>query len=497
MVIVRTAAGRAQPFRLLLLIHRYLGIAGCVFMLAWCLSGFVMMQVSYPSLAESARVAALRPLSAAGCCAQPADEAADMAVASAQFEMRAGRLVADVGGADGSRRVVDLASGRTLPAATLGEARTTAAEFGAHAGIASADLQVAPIDRDQWTVAGNFNADRPLWHVRFADAAGSELYVSSASGKAVQFTTSRLRFWNWLGAVPHWIYFAPLRRHPAMWTNVIIVASLVGVVLVATGLWIGCRQWLRRPASRVSPYRGYLLWHHVPGLVFGVFLLTWVASGLLSMNPWGLLEGGDAGPERAALAGAPPRWSEARAAIARVLQRPDIGSFVSVRSVSFDGRLHFVATTTQGARVRLAGDGQDAPLTAADWDRAGRLLGGAAAPERLDTEDAYWFSHHGDPVSLPVHRLALDDAKRTRYYLDPVSGEILRKVDAGARGYRWWHQALHRLDFLPALRTRPVWDVLMVVLLGGATLVSATGLQAAALRLGGRRRRRPARDRQT
>ena len=39
-------------FRLLLLVHRYLGIAFGVIVALWCLSGFVMMYVQYPDLNE-------------------------------------------------------------------------------------------------------------------------------------------------------------------------------------------------------------------------------------------------------------------------------------------------------------------------------------------------------------------------------------------------------------------------------------------------------------
>src|SRR5690606_5148682 len=63
----------------------------------------------------------------------------------------------------------------------------------------------------------------------------------------------------------------------------------------------------------------------------------------------------------------------------------------------------------------------------------------------------------------------------TRYYIDPTSGRLLLKVDAAQRGYRWLFEGLHRFDFTAALRSRPLWDVLMILLLAGVTGVSATG----------------------
>jgi len=47
-------------------------------------------------------------------------------------------------------------------------------------------------------------------------------------------------------------------------------------------------------------------------------------------------------------------------------------------------------------------------------------------------------------------------------------------VDIDARRTRWWQRALHGLDFR-GLRTRPLWDIVAMLLLAGATLVTVTG----------------------
>src|SRR5262249_43132543 len=51
-------------------------------------------------------------------------------------------------------------------------------------------------------------------------------------------------------------------------------------------------------------YRGWMRWHYATGAFFGVFALTWVFSGLLSMDPWNWSVGGGLGSEiRAVLSG--------------------------------------------------------------------------------------------------------------------------------------------------------------------------------------------------
>ena len=75
---------------------------------------------------------------------------------------------------------------------------------------------------------------------------------------------------------------------------------------------------------------------------------------------------------------------------------------------------------------------------------------------------------------LPVYRL-IHGTSATRYYFDSVSGVLVAKIDRNARAYRWLHQGLHRLDFAAALRGRPQWDVLMLLLMAGVTLLCGTG----------------------
>jgi hypothetical protein len=65
----------------------------------------------------------------------------------------------------------------------------------------------------------------------------------------------------------------------------------------------------------------------------------------------------------------------------------------------------------------------------------------------LADEDAYYLRRDG--FVLPVYRIILNDAERSRIYLDPNTGALLQRVGASDRRYRWLFGALHRLDFAP------------------------------------------------
>ena len=74
---------------------------------------------------------------------------------------------------------------------------------------------------------------------------------------------------------------------------------------------------------------------------------------------------------------------------------------------------------------------------------------------------------------LPVYRIALNDDERTQYYIDPTTAALLLRVDAAERGYRWLFSGLHRWDFTATLRSRPLWDIIVLFLLLGSTAEKA------------------------
>jgi len=456
--------------RLILLLHRYLGIAVGALMVMWCLTGIVMMYVSYPALAESARLEHLEPIAWNGCCSLSPALRADVRPGRIAIEMLNGRPVLHTG----APHPIDLRTGAAIEGISVDQAAEVAKRF-MRSPSPQAPHLLGLVDRDQWTVSGDFDSERPLYRFALGDDPGTELYISSRSGRAVQLTSSRERFWNWLGAVPHWLYFTELRRHPGVWNQVVIYASLLGCLLVAIGIYIGVRQMAAQPAGRWSPYVGFNWWHHMAGLLFGVFTLTWILSGLFSMNPWGWFQGADARIESATIEGE-PGLSATR--LGGALQSLADGQPVaeSVIAAPLNSRIFFIAGSGSGERRRLNDRGEQAPLGSAELKFLADALQGAAAhgvPELLRQEDNYYFSHHRELAPLPVYRLVL--ASGTRYYLDSVSGMLIAKLDADGRAYRWWHEGLHRADFAAWVRVRPRWDLLMLLLMSGVTTVCVTG----------------------
>lgn len=486
--------------RTVIILHRYLGVAIGLLMTLWCLSGVVMMYVAYPEFGMPERLRGLAPLDLGHCCKatgiEPGGRLSGFHVEMARGEAILRLTPVPEAGADESRRGINLATGQPLAVLGSGDAREIARDHGARTGIGDAPRMAERIVKDQWTVQ-HFRRHQPLYRISFDDAAESVLYVDGGSGEVIQDTNRAERFWNWLGAIPHWLYLTEIRQNGALWTQLLVWTSLMGCFLTVAGLAIGIVRLKRRKPGRASPYRGLWAWHHLIGLGAGIFTLTWVASGLFSMTPWGFLESDARATYRRSFNG-----SVAGADIAAFLAAAPAMALppgtVRIESAPLGGRLFILAVGRNGAAVRFDAEGRPAPLSGQDARAALTASGLAVARfEPLAGEDAYHYRRKNEP-DVAVYRAILADRQATRLYIDRVSGAVVEAADRPARAYRWLHRALHSFDF--AWLRYSLWrDAVMLPLMAGVTLICATGcwMGLRRVRTDVRRTKRRARRRRT
>ncbi len=110
----------------------------------------------------------------------------------------------------------------------------------------------------------------------------------------------------------------------------------------------------------------------------------------------------------------------------------------------------------------------------------------------LHDYDGYYYDSRGSR-SLPVLRVRYDDAYSTWIYLDPARGGIVQRSVSITRLRRWLYQGLHSLDFPFLYYRRPLWDIVVIVLSIGGTVLSVTTLLPAWRRLKRRGREMAAR----
>ena len=507
--------------RALIYSHRWLGIAGSLLFVVWFASGIVLMYAGMPALDPGVRLARapVVDLSTARLDVGEAAVRAGFVPARILVGMHGDRPVYRFAGAGGWTTVyadTGETAGGLQPEQALEIARRFAPE---HAGTARHDVRLtAP---DQWTLQSG--AFFPLHRVRLGDDAATVLYISDRTVEPILETTRRSRLWAWLGAVPHWLYFTPLRSRAAVWSDLVIGLSILGCLLSLSGIvWGLCRvsgsaAYRLRNGSSHTPYAGAMRWHHYAGLVFGLFAFTWVFSGGLSMDPWSWHPGtGATAAQRRAVAGGPLRLGPLtvdglRAGVAaigesfppkelEVLQlanephvlavdpagTPPEGlalptTLATLRSQVPEQRLVSMLHPDDGAFVRFGESRIEAMAAAA--------MPGAAVEEAvwLRAYDAYYYDR-SRRRSLPILRVRYDDAAATWLYFDPYRGAIARKEERLTRANRWLYRGLHGLDFPSLYGRRPLWDVIVIGLSLGGILVSVTSVAQ-----GWRRLRRHAR----
>jgi hypothetical protein len=339
---------------------------------------------------------------------------------------------------------------------------------------------------DQWTV-GNYRNITPVWKYSFAD--GQQVYVTGRSGEVVQATTRASRTWAYLGAIPHWFYFTPLRKNGPTWSKVVIWTSGIGTASAILGMVIGV--WMYSPRQRYRhdgaptgiPYRGQKRLHTIFGLLFGLAAVTWAFSGMLSMEPFEWPgasaeepEGGPSLPQlRSRMRYQAFASKDPRAVLAELAPEP----VTQIEFTAFREAPMYLATLASGETRVIPVDGRPAP----EFDRKTILAlireaageGGLADVRVIDEYDRYYLDRLGKQP-LPVIRARLNDAQHTQFYVDPKTASIVGGYRSSDWGTRWLYHGLHSLNFPWLYKYRPLWDIVTITLLAGGTALCVTSL---------------------
>ena len=502
-----------RAIALLTVVHRYLGLVFCLIFVVWFASGIVMVYARMPEYGAAERLARLAPLDAAAIKLTPA-RALEQAT---------------LGGNPARIRISSLRSRPVYRFFVQGDWVTLYADDGSVLEQLTPDQAVDVVrdafpssrgsaafvetlrEPDQWTIGMRGG---PLHLVSLGDDAATNVYVAADTGEIVLKTDRWSRFWGYAGPVMHWFYFRPLRVKGELWYNLIVYGSAIGCVLAIIGLVIGTYRYsLSRLRAGVSatPYAGWLRWHHYAGLIFGVITFTWLFSGMLSMEPWGI--SADAAPRRAqvvAIRGdgvdaarfaiAPTRLLdavrsepglEARAELTRRAHALDResdaeqgGRFGTVKEMEL---IHFMDAPFYRVQDQ---DGRTLLLTA---DRGPVLKDGFTEPELrtaaaaampdarvqeaawLTRYDGYYYDRAGERP-LPVLRVKYPDVEASWLYFSARDGGLVLRETASGRPVRWLYHGLHSLDFPGFYESGWLWYAVMITLCVGGLLLSMTSV---------------------
>lgn len=471
--------------RALSIFHRWLGIPCCLLFAMWFATGMVMHFVPFPALSEAERIEGLATIDTDSVTAGPVAAVRASGSGDATRISLRQRFDGAVYLVMGSTSL-KAHYARDLSSAKIKSEITALAIARDHARRRNISTSLATFVElsfhDQWTVPNGLDLHRPLYRVALNDAAGTELYVSSATGDVVRDTTRRERWWNYAGSVMHWIYPTFLRRNWVAWDRAGWTLSLVAVMAALTGAVLGVLR-VKRSGGRVgSPYRGWHAWHHGLGLISTTFVLTYILSGWLSMDHGRLFSTGNVTTAEALAITGSPDWASID-----IQGAPRVaGRLKEIEWFAFGGKIYrrdragldaqqlFLVTPTAGNST----PGQP-HLRPDEVSAIGARLQAACQPAvPVDVRDSYHLAQ--SMPSAPVVRLVCGDVW---IHIDSANGAIAERLDSSRRAYRWLYSGLHTLDF-PALIARPMLRTALIMALCGCGLIfSLTGVVIAWRRL--------------
>lgn len=503
--------------RILILGHRYLGILLSLLFVVWFASGIVMIYAGgMPRLTPQERLERLPALdfSRVKLSAAEAMQKADGIGSPARI------LLVSVMDRPAYRfegawpQTVFADTGEVLQDIGRDQGRAIAGRF-ANQPLERVHYLRTVDEPDQWTLQQD--RDMPQFKFRIDDADATEVYVSQRTAEVTVLTTRGTRALAWVGTIPHWFYFSALRGNPSLWYRVVVWASALGCVLAALGLILAVTQFRRTRPFRLAaavPYRGWMRWHYILGAVFGVFALTWVFSGLLSMEPFAWTNATGLEVRRDVFTGGPPELSQFGPIDAAALQSRVPGRAIKeLEFLRIQDEHYYGVRSAAAMPAQLKVERAQQPYAVAQRSEPERLLVNASTwslrtgPFSVDSllarlkaavaeapvvehallaeYDSYYYSR-GRQAPLPVLRIKFADPMQTWLYVDPQSCEILSQVHRLGRLERWLYNGLHSLDFSFWYGRRPLWDIGVIALCLGGLATSVIGFC-----LGVRRLRRP------
>lgn len=491
---------------LLILSHRYIGIPLSFMFVVWFVSAFFMIYTGgMPRITPEMQVDGATPIDFSRIEVTPAQAYDTIGYITSSVRLRTlmGRPVYEFREPGYDNALVYADTGELVTGVSEADAAHIASDFLA---IPQQQFEYAGAinDVDQWTLTQQ--TDMPMHKFTANDGLGTEVYVSVPNAEVSVYTTTQSRALAWLGTIPHWLYFESLRLNQPLWYDIMFWASTLGCVMALLGLMLAIMQHRRTKPfdlKRAIPYRGMMRWHYILGAVFGMFTLTWVFSGLLSMEPY-------AWTNSRGVAVDPALYADGELDLAAfpAVEELDWATLApgnEIKQVEFQwigGAPYLLASYSVPAdagsekRDRLhqpynivgQSDAENMLIDA----RSGRIVNGfdqdalvakldaavdASVTEvtLLDDYDDYYYSRGGQ-LPLPALRVKFDDPAQSWVYVDPERSEMLTTVTRASRVERWLYNGLHSLDFAFWYHKRPLWDIGVIVLLLGGLGMSMLGL---------------------
>lgn len=350
------------------------------------------------------------------------------------------------------------------------------------------DAPILKIDtlytNEQWIMYSRYNEAMPIYKYYFDDAEKHELYISALTGEVQQLTSRSERIWAWLGAIPHKLYFPFLRQHTNTWINILTIGGIICLVASITGIYVGISAFYKRFKNRKkieSPYkRPWYRWHHITGIIFGIFLSTWAFSGAMSLQKipqWAVKTHHDYKITSSKIRG--KKLSTDKYILDyRTLQ----SIYPNIKEIAWS---HFqnrpIYNIIEGSRT-LSIDAsskeiKELNLTEQEILQSIRKIHGDSIPvtvSLINKYDEYYLSRE-EALPLPVYRVQVKDKDNSSYYINPRNGDY-KYLNQNRKVKKWIFSGLHYLNIRFLVERPALWTATIWILCIGGIGVCTTGV---------------------
>jgi hypothetical protein len=538
--------------KLLIYSHRWLGIGITVMFLVWTLSGVILMYYGHPQITAGERLWRLEPIDFSTATVTPAEAGAKagMKPYRVRLSMFDGRPVYRMTRVSiGNWTAVYADTGEVLPRMGREQALQWMKQFAPeHASAMTYDRYLE--SPDEYTRIPTLAGYVPLHRIAMNDPAGTEYYVSEKSNEIVQKTDRKGRFLAISGYVLHNLFFF---RQRTWWTPLLDFIAWAAMLMVATGIVVGIWRVALKPRFRhkgvqsYTPYSGWMKWHHYAGLLFGLFSISWILSGMIPIttfpipgweqvakrvesNGEGFIMGNPTISPRSTMTKEMARAITGGPLSLQPLQLEGIRSAIGkiqekfapkeVELIQFRGEPYFIAYqppvspaeaehwTTNNAinSVNLPQDNPHVFVSIRHPENGVMTSFGKEVMEQASREampkvpviDSQWLTDYDNYYHQTTTSFELGRHKpayvlpvlRVRYNDEnqtwlyfTPSLGQMVKFDKLDRANRWAYYGLHAMDWPGLFNRRPLWDIVTIALLAGLGAISITTLLPAFRRL--------------
>lgn len=309
----------------------------------------------------------------------------------------------------------------------------------------------------------------------------------------------------YVGAIPHWLYFKPLRESTPWWRAAVLWLTALAALATMSGWLLGLIRTGRivRRSRGFSPFRRpWFRWHHLAGLLFGPVVFTWLFSGALSLEPFAWKSLGNSTR--------PSIHRQWRGGLFLPLAfSQSVSGLLTLCRNSLEAVVELAPRQVMKRPYQLCFGRKESRLA---WQDNGSLKQ-ALFLDRQTLQTALRVRDIDSPVEIKAivdgdslevqrrHEVSNHNLVRVNWpsnpeltvYVDRASAQVTAVYDSRERLERWLYHGLHNLDF-PALYRHPdLWLLLILALLSGGTVVTLSACRLALrpwLRMGAHQRTR-------